>query len=254
MFHCSRPVLLPSPSYACVPSRPARRQSLHVVDLNSCIPTLGYLPSSAAVRQISAAKARHRGIGPLVHHALPWGRMHSFSLCLSYLLLVPRVGGRTPKFFYSRFFPRGERCSSRLERRRKRSLPQHLCWGQASRERHVLSFQSFHLACCPRRAQIGTWFLGVLMFHAVGQFSFLLLAPGLLPSTCTDRSPGSSGDLMFHCSRPVLLPSPSYAYVPSRPARRQSLHVRSPRRRLELVHSNTWVHAFFRRSSSNFRG
>ena len=150
------------------------------VDLNSCIPTLGYLLPPAAVRQISAANASHRVIGPLVHHALPWGRMHSFSLCLSYLLLVPRVGGWAPKNFYSRFFPRGERCSSRLERRRKRSLPQHVCWGQASHRRHVLRFHSIHLACCPRRAQIGTWFLG---------------------------------DLMFHCSRPVLPPSAPCAWL-----------------------------------------
>ena len=72
-----------------------------------------------------------------------------------------------------------KRRSSRLERRRKRSLPQHVCWGQASRGRHVLRFHSFHLACCPRRAQIGTWFLGDLMFHCsrpVLPSSFLRLA------------------------------------------------------------------------------
>ena len=148
-----------------------------------------------------------------------------------------------------------KRRSSRLERRRKRSLPQHVCWGQASPGSHVLRLHSFHLACCPRRAQIGTWFLGDLMFHC----SRPVLPP---PSSCAwlaaldvHRSvTWLLGDLMFHCSRPVLLPSPSYACVPSRPARRQSLHVRSLRRRLELVHSNTWVLTSSRRSSSNFRG
>ena len=111
--------------------------------------------------------------------------------------------------------------------------------GSGPRGRHVLRFHSFHLACCPRRAQIGTWFLGDLMFHCS--------RPVLLPPSCAwlaaldvHRSvTWLLGDLMFHCSRPVLLPSPSYACVPSRPARRQSLHVRSLRRRLELVHSNT---------------
>ena len=158
------------------------------VDLNSCIPTLGYLPSPAAVRQISAAKAPHRVIGPLVHHALPWGRMHSFSLCLSYLLLVPRVGGWAPKFFYSRFFPRGE-TALKPPRKAAQAIVASACMlgsglPRASRtpfpfvppgllpstssDRHLVprcldvplqsasSPSSFlRLACCPRRAQIG---------------------------------------------------------------------------------------------------
>ncbi len=137
------------------------------------------------------------------------------------LLWGPGGGGRAPKIFYSRFFPRGDQALKPPRKAAQAIVASASMLGSGPRGRHVLRFQSFHLACCPRRAQIGTWFLGVLMFH---------------------------------CSRPVLLPSPSYACVPSRPARRQSLHVRSLRRRLELVHSNTWVLAFFRRSSSNFRG
>ena len=108
----------------------------------------------------------------------------------------------------SRFFPRGDQAPKPPRKAAQAIVASASMLGLAPRGRYVLRFQSFHLACCPRRAQIGTWFLGVLMFH---------------------------------CSRPVLLPSPSYACVPSRPARLRSRHVRSMRRRLELVHPNTWV-------------
>ena len=157
--------------------------------------------------------------------------------------------------FYSRFFPRGDTALKPPRKAAQAIVGSASMLGSGPRGRHVLRFHAFHLACCPRRAQIGTWFLGVLMFHC----SRPVLPP---PSSCAwlaaldvHRSvTWLLGDLMFHCSRPVLLPSPSYACVPSRPARRQSLHVRSLRRRLELVHSNTWVLTFSRRSSSNFRG
>ena len=157
------------------------------VDLNSCIPTLGYLPSPAAVRQISAAKAPHRVIGPLVHHALPWGRMLSFSLCLSYLLLAPRVGGWAPKFSIADSFlvangaqaaskgGASDRCLSiyagvrppRASRTPFPVVPPGLLPSTSS-DRHLVprcldvplqsvsSPSSFlRLACCPRRAQIG---------------------------------------------------------------------------------------------------
>ena len=74
------------------------------VDLNSCIPTLGYLPSPAAIRQISAAKAPHRVIGPLVHHALTVGP-YAFLFLVPPLPALGAKGGRVRanNFFYSRF-------------------------------------------------------------------------------------------------------------------------------------------------------
>ena len=150
------------------------------VDLNSCIPTLGYLPASAAVRQISAAKAPHRVIGPLVHHALPWGRMHSFSLCLSYLLLVPRVGGWAPNFFFSL-----QSLSS------WRSGAQAASKGGAS-DRCL----SIYAGVRPPRAS---------------RTPFPFVPPGLLPSTSSDRHLVPRC-LDVPCSRPVLLP-PSCAWL-----------------------------------------
>ena len=79
------------------------------VDLNSCIPTLGYLPPPAAVRQISAAKAPHRVIGPLVHHALTVGP-YAFLFLVHSLPALGAKGGRvgTKKIFIANSFYRDE--------------------------------------------------------------------------------------------------------------------------------------------------